>query len=230
MNGRSIGTLLPREIEASAYIAPDEGGGSGGGSSGTRVSPGLYLEYSRILDVHEPFVRGEPEIEVHIQGPNDPGNPRLGADLSCSGEQVYDHRKFFNQDGGFWEGRAMLFSAEEVTRFNSQFQDGFHVLFWEDDDTACIIKLDNDALLEFLKATSVATSTVALKIVPLTWRLAATAFLATLFTNPGEWLKTNDDFIGAAVTQANAGYYYPTNTHVIMKGTALNGRATLVYR
>jgi hypothetical protein len=55
-------------------------------------------------------------------------------------------------------------------------------------------------------------------------------FLGTFFSNPGAWLLTNDDFLGAAVDQASAGYYYPGNTHVIMDGTTLNGRATIVYR
>lgn len=231
LNGRAIGTLVPAGLKASSLIAVDPGDGGGGGSSGGPwVPPGLYLEFSRILDVHEPFTRGDPEIEVHIQGPTDQGSPHVGSDLSCAGEHAYDSRKAFDQNSGFWEGRVMLFSADEVARFNSQFNDGFHVMFWEDDDTPCVIKLDNEALIEFLKATSLATGTVALKVVPLTWRLAATLFLATLFTNPGEWLKTNDDFVGVAVARESAGYIYPTNSHVIMRGTTLNGRATLIYR
>jgi hypothetical protein len=32
------------------------------------------------------------------------------------------------------------------------------------------------------------------------------------------------------VDQAAAGYSYSGNTHVIMDGTTLNGRATIVYR
>ncbi|MEX2109106.1 MAG: hypothetical protein WD802_00685 [Gemmatimonadaceae bacterium] len=123
----------------------------------------------------------------------------------------------------------MLFSGDEVTRFNGKFSDGFHVLFWEDDDTGCVLKLDNEVLIELLKATA-AGSSVALRIVPFQWRLVAAAFLAAVFTNPGEWLRTNDDFVGAAVLQQDAGYNYPNNTHVIMKGTTLNGRATIVYR
>ena len=37
-------------------------------------------------------------------------------------------------------------------------------------------------------------------------------------------------FVGAAVPQESAGYSYPGNTHVIMEGATLNGRATIVYR
>ena len=232
MNGRAIGTLVPAGLKASSLIAIDPGAGGGGGSSGggSVVPSGLYLEFSRILDFEEPFTRGDPELEVHIQGPGDQGNPRLGEDLSCSGEHAYDARKAFDQNTAFWEGRVMLFSADEVSRFNARYSDGFHVMFWEDDDTSCVLKLDNLALLEFIKATSLATGTVALKVIPLTWRLGATLFLATMFTNPGEWLMTNDDFVGAAVAKENAGYDYPTNTHVIMQGTTLNGRVTLISR
>lgn len=233
MNGRSIGTLEPRGLEVSGLIAVDEGpggGGSGGGGGGT-IPSGLYLEFSRILDLHEPFTRGAPEIEVHIQGPTSQNNPRYGIDLSCSGADAYNYLKVFDQDNGFWEGRVMLFSAAEVADFNSRFSDGFHVLFWEDDDTSCVLKLDSESVLGFLKSTAAASSSVAIKLVPKApWYVVAGAFVAVFFESAGDWLKTNDDFVGAAVPQESAGYSYPGNTHVIMKGAELNGRATIVYR
>ncbi|HLA13505.1 MAG TPA: hypothetical protein VJZ25_00645, partial [Gemmatimonadaceae bacterium] len=225
-NGQAIGTLMPANFGASNYIAVDDGDGGGSGG-GTTVPPGLYLEFSRILDVHEPLIKGEPEIEVHIHGPTDQGDPKIGKDLSCSGAEAYESAKAFDQNGGFWEGRVMLFSSAEITRYNSLFSDGFHVLYWEDDDTSCLLKLDNDALLEFLKSAAAAFSTVAVKGLPFPGAAAVGVFLATLFSNPGEWLKTNDDFVGALVQQEYAGYSYPGNTHVIMKGTSLNGRATI---
>lgn len=229
-DGNAIGTLTRPSMQISSLIAIDDGGSGGGGGGSTYIPPGLYLEFSRILDLHEPFTRGEPEIEVHIHGPTDQGDPKVGKDLSCSGAEAYDSRKAFDQNSGFWEGRVMLFSADEVTRYNSLFSDGFHVLFWEDDDTSCLLKLDNETLLQLLKSSAAAYSAVAVKVIPFTWRAAAGVFLATLFSNPGEWLKTNDDFVGAAIHQENAGYSYPGNTHVIMKGTTLNGRATIVNR
>ena len=231
--GQAIGTLMPANFNMSSVIAIDDGSGGGGGDGGTTtIPPGLYMEFSRILDVHEPFTKGEPEIEVHIHGPTDQGDPKLGRDLSCAAATPYDPRKAFDQNGGFWEGRVMLFSADEIARYNEKFTDGFHVLFWEDDDTPCVLKLDNNTLLETIKSTARAFGTVAIKIVvpKSPWYILPGAFLAVFFENAGSWLLSNDDFVGSAVAQESAGYAYPDNTHVIMTGTVLNGRATLVYR
>jgi hypothetical protein len=232
LSGSAIGTLEPMSPKGSSLIACGETCDGGGGSiSSPSIPPGLYLEFSRILDMKEPWFRGDPEIEVHIMGPTDAANPRYGADLSCSGEHPYDFRKVFDQNTGFWQGQVMLFSAEETTAFADKFKQGFHVLFWEDDNLPCVLKLDTNSLVEVLKSTANAFSTVAIKIFPRASPLVmAGVFLGTLFSNSGAWLLTNDDFLGAAVDQASAGYAYPGNTHVIMDGTTLNGRATIVYR
>jgi hypothetical protein len=231
LGGSSIGTLERMVPKGSSFIACGETcGGGGGGSPAPSIAPGLYLEYSRILDFKEPWFRGEPEIEVHIQGPRSTSSPTYGEDLSCSGEHAYDFPKVFNQDTGFWEGRVLLFSEAETVAFMNKFDQGFHVLFWEDDNEPCLLKLDSNPLVELLKSTANATGTVALKVIPgVRWWLIGTAFIGTLFTNAAPWLLTNDDFIGVAVDQAAAGYNYPGNTHVIMDGTTLNGRATIVY-
>jgi hypothetical protein len=231
-NGSAIGTLEPMDLKGSSLIACEaECGGGGGGSGSPSIAPGLYLEFSRILDVKEPWTRGDPEIEVHIQGPTDTGSPTAGIDLSCSGEHAYQYAKVFNQDNGFWEGRVMLFSRDETNAFISKFNQGFHVLYWEDDNDPCVLKLDSNTLLGVLTSTATATSTVAIKVIPgATPLVVATVFIASFFASAGDWLLTNDDFVGVAVDQGTAGYYYPGNTHVIMDGTTLNGRATIVYR
>jgi hypothetical protein len=234
-NGNAIGTLEPMEIKGSSLIACGSecggGGGGGGGGSTPPIAPGLYLEFSRILDMKEPWFRGDPEIEVHIQGPRDGASPTSGVDLSCSGEHAYEYAKVFNQDGAFWEGRVLLFSQAEAVGFVNKFNQGFHVLFWEDDNDSCVLKLDTNSLVALLRSTFTAASTVSLKLIPeASWRVVAGAFVATFFMNAGEWLLTNDDFLGVAVDQTTTGYFYPGNTHVIMDGTNLNGRATIVYR
>ena len=230
--GNAIGTLERMVPSRSSLIECGETcGGGGGGSTAPPVPPGLYLEFSRILDMKEPWTRGDPEIEVHIQGPRDAASPTSGIDLSCSGEHAAQYQKVFNQDNGFWEGRVLLFSRDETNAFIGKFSQGFHVLFWEDDNDPCILKLDSNTLVGVLTSTATATSTVAIKVLPgATPGIIAAVFLGSFFASAGDWLLTNDDFVGAAVDQAAAGYYYPGNTHVIMDGTTLNGRATIVYR
>jgi hypothetical protein len=230
--GAAIGTLEAIKPKTSSLVACDDiCGGGDGGVTAPSIPPGLYLEFSRILDFKEPWFRGDPELEVHVHGPTDLGYPRYGADLSCSGEHVYDFRKVFDQNTAFWQGRVMLFSATETEAYTSKFTEGFHVMFWEDDNEPCTLKLDSNSLVELIKSTATALATVAIKVLPkATNPLAAGLFIAQMFSNPGAWLLTNDDFLGVAVDQASAGYAYPDNTHVIMDGLTLNGRATIVYR
>ena len=229
-SGMAVGTLEPMTLKAAAKLECGEDCAGGGGGA-PAIAPGLYLEFSRILDMKEPWFRGDPEVEVHIQGPRETGSPTSGIDLSCSGEHAYEYAKVFNQDGGFWEGRVLLFSEAETVNFTNKFQQGFHVFFWEDDNDPCVLKLDTNVLVGIVRSTFTASSTVALKVIPIaSWPVVAGAFVAAFFASAGDWLLTNDDFLGAAVDQASAGYYYPGNTHVIMDGTTLNGRATIVYR
>jgi len=237
-NGEAVGTLEAIKPKGAGLmtcletcLGDGDGGISGGGGTTAPIPPGLYLEFSRILDAKEPWIRGEPEIEVHVHGPSSTAAPRYGDDRSCSGEHAYDYKKVFNQDDGFWEGRVMLYSEAEVVAFTNQFKDGFHILFWEDDNEPCILRLASNALVSLLNSTSEALGTVAIKVLPTAnWWVVAGVFVGTLFKNAGAWLQTNDDFLGAAVDQSAAGYAYPGNTHVIMDGTTLNGRATIVYR
>jgi hypothetical protein len=230
-DGSAIGTLERIKVNSSNMMFCGDCASATSGSPAAPIAPGLYLEFSRILDMKEPWFRGDPEIEVHIQGPTSVAAPTYGEDISCAGEHALDPRKVFDQNGGFWEGRVMLFSGDETVAFTNNFQQGFHVLFWEDDNVPCTLKLDTNVLAEVLKSTATAFSTVAIKVIPgASLPVMAGVFLGTFFSSAGPWLLTNDDFLGAAVDQASAGYYYPGNTHVIMDGTTLNGRATIVYR
>ena len=230
-DGSAIGTLERVKVNSSNVMYCGDCASAESGSPEPPIPPGLYLEFSRILDMKEPWFRGDPEVEVHIQGPTSVAVPTYGEDISCSGEHALDPRKVFDQNDGFWQGRVMLFSGDETVAFTNNFKEGFHVLFWEDDNAPCTLKLDTNVLAELLKSTATAFSTVAIKVLPgASFPVMAGVFLGTFFSNAGAWLLTNDDFLGAAVDQASAGYYYPGNTHVIMDGTIFNGRATIVYR
>jgi hypothetical protein len=194
------------------------------------VAPGLYLEFSRILDFKEPWFRGDPELEVHIQGPTDLGNPRFGADLSCSGEHAYYPQKVFDQNSAFWTGKVQLFSAAEAQAYASKFHDGFNIMFWEDDNGECTVKTDINQLKASLEASGrggVALATQLLKGV--SWYITAGIFVLSAVQS-SDWLLTNDDFLGIAVWQANLDMAYENTTHVIMDGATLNGRAQIYWR
>lgn len=230
-NGEAIGTLEQASLRPSSLIVCGETCDGGGGGGSTSIPPGFYLEFSRILDAKEPWFRGDPEIEVHVHGPTSTANPRYGEDLSCSGEHAADYRKVFDQNGAFWEGRVLVFSNEEAVAYVNKFSEGFHVFFWEDDNDSCALKYDTRALLNFVQSAASAFGAVAVKLVPgAPWYVVGGLFVAQLFSNAGSWLLTDDDFLGIAIDQRQFGSPYPGNTHVIMDGTTLNGRATIVYR
>lgn len=230
-NGAAIGTLEPVNVKQGMLIACDETS-CGGGISGSPTPPpthGMYLEFSRIVDAKEPWFRGNPEIEVHIQGPIDQSDPKYGADLSCSGAHSVDFRKVFDQNGAFWTGKVLLYSQDEVSAFNARFSEGFNVMFWEDDDTSCKIKTDSDALVAFLEASARTTGAViAVKVVSAPWYITVGTFIATMFSD-ASWLLTSDDFLGAAVDQVAAAQDFPDATHIIMLGGAMNGRARIIW-
>jgi hypothetical protein len=228
-NGAAIGTLERVAPRAANLVQSCPDGCGGGSVSSPPIPPGLYLEFSRILDMKEPWIRGDPEVEVHIQGPTDLGNPRYGADLSCSGEHAYNYAKVFDQNDGFWTGRVLLFSATEAENYTAKFKDGFDIMFWEDDNAECSIKTDIGVLKATLDATGKGGVSLATQLIKGTpWYVTAGIFIGTVFSN-ADWLLTNDDFIGIAVIQGNLGYAYPDNTHVLMDGATLNGRATIVW-
>lgn len=228
-NGAAIGTLERQTARQASLVQSCTDACGGGSISSPPIPPGLYLEFSRIVDMKEPWIRGDPEIEVHIQGPTDLGNPKYGADLSCSGEHAYNYAKVFDQNDGFWSGRVLLFSAIEATNYTDKFKDGFNIMFWEDDNAECSIKTDVGILKATLDATGKGGVSLATQLIKGTpWLVTAGIFIATVFSN-ADWLLTNDDFLGIAVIQGNLGYAYPDNTHVLMDGATLNGRATIVW-
>src|SRR5439155_21003848 len=174
-DGNAIGTLERMAVKGSSLISCGEtcdGGGSG--STSPTIAPGIYLEFSRILDAKEPWFRGDPEIEVHIHGPTSAANPTYGDNLSCSGEHAPDYRKVFDQNGAFWEGRVMVFSGDEMVQYTNKFLEGFHVIFWEDDNEPCTLKLDSNVLVNLIQSTAAAFGSVAVKLLPKApWTLAA---------------------------------------------------------
>lgn len=223
-NGQAIGTLVSRRLLRPLVECGDNCGGGGGYGY---KPPGFYMTSSHISDLHEPWTKGNPEIEVHVHGPTDVNNSQYGSDLSCSGEHALPERTF-DQNDPTWNGDVLIWTEQQNTDFNALFSEGYHVLFWEDDDTACEIKTDTQVLRGALTATASLLGGVALKVaaggpVGALWVLGT--LLANEFWN-ASWLLTNDDFVGALVPGSDqSGYNYS-----IYDGTNLNGWAAIIVR
>jgi hypothetical protein len=239
--GKAIGTLVRcdevpsacasiignRDLSIRSVIECGDCGGGGGSSYSGRA--GLYMTFSRLVDMGEPWSKGDPEIEVHIHGPVSGGNPRYGEDLACAGEHASELR-IFDQDNAFWNGKVLLFDKYQVEAFNTEFFDGHHILFWEDDDGPCMLKFESDVLRSAIGATISLAGGAAVKILTKSgWAGVISAFTGVAY-NAINWLSSNDDYLGAAVPSSSTGHNWSDANYTILKGGEVNGRANIVWQ
>lgn len=211
--GNTIGTLCE------TCVIDDGGDGGGGGS--TSKPGGLYMTYSYVKDDGEAWAKGSAEIEVHIHGPNS-GDATYGADLSCAGEKVTESYRNFNQDSNTWSGEVLLFTQKQIEDYNAAYgSQGFNVMMWEDDDTACTIKTDKD-MTEVLKGIAAAVGAAAVLIEKpnstSSWVKAAGLFIGAAYAS-ASWLLSNDDFLGDAPQVSTDA----TQTDLWVNGSTKNG-------
>ncbi|MGH7663783.1 MAG: Ig-like domain-containing protein [Gemmatimonadaceae bacterium] len=229
-NDRVIGTML---------IA-DPGDDGGGNSPTSSTDDALYLTYADVRDLHEPWLRGDPELETHVHGPTSEENPRWGMDLACAGEGAYDPRRYYNQDGRYFSrrigsGAPLLFDRREIQTYHARFPGaGYHLLMWEDDNASCEIKTDLDLagiLSDAASAAAAAAAVSARKGGKERVIAAAIAFAVHLIKNSIALLKGNDDFVGAIIEAAESNYASQAAglgvTHVIMNGGTFSGWASI---
>jgi hypothetical protein len=164
---------------------------------------------------------------VHIHGPSESSAVTDGIDLSCSGEHAKDPYKRFDQNNHFWSGDVLLFTKAELDAYRERASDGYNVLVWEDDDTACTIKNDKDNIKGAIQTTSDVYKVASVRDDGLLLQIGR--FIAALYKN-ASWLLSNDDWLGDAVDQGMVGRSDADATHAVMKGTSINGRIKLVLR
>jgi hypothetical protein len=232
--GRSIGTLrqcgedgvqcAPSRLVSKKPSAIVECGDSCGGGGGGYVTPGYYMTFSRVVDAKEYWWKGEPEIEVHVHGPQSAGNSQYGADLACSGEHALSER-YFDQNTGFWNGSVLIVTKAQDAEI-TQISDGYHIIFWEDDSTPCQLKTNVNSAANTVAAVAAAIGTAALKAAKWGgWPLVGAAFLASVFPS-NDWLFGNDDIIGDLVVSSSG--WADGSNYTIMDGPTINGRVKLV--
>ncbi|MEO6331579.1 MAG: hypothetical protein ABIV11_04595 [Gemmatimonadaceae bacterium] len=201
---------------------------------------GLYSTFIRVLDTGEPSWRGDPEIELHMLGRTS-GTSQNPIDYQCSGEHagnanragpgIRSYEYVFDQNNHFWEGSVKLLSAVQLDELQSTQPDGFNISVWEDDDTACLIK-ERDVLGELIKAAGV----VGAGVVAAIGKKDPTVVIGAVLGAGGllyDLLKGDDDYLGVLVDKNStrwASEWPASNTHAIIKGSDLNGRATVQLR
>ena len=230
-NGLAIGTLVRRNVGVRHLEECGDGCQGGGGSYGYQP-PGAYMTFSRLFDLHEPWTKGNPEIEVHVHGPPSGGNSNYGADLSCSGEHALGERSF-DQNGSWWNGDVLIWTGAQETTFATEFPNGYHILFWEDDDTPCVIKTDAPVVRQTIAAIAGAGIGIAFKFIT-TGPVAAGFALGTWLAGDvlsAEWVTTNDDFVGTLAFPA-PGDIFPYNdaNYWIRDSNGVTGRANFIFR
>lgn len=218
-----IGTLCQE------CIIEDPGYSTGGGG-GTSEPAGLYMTFSYLRDLGENWIKGDPEIEVHVHGPKPSSSDLTKADdLSCAGDRRSFPRRF-NQDGNSWNGSVLLFTQTEIEQYNAVNSQGFNVLFWEDDDTECAVRTDKSLTNELLAGAVgmvYGGALVVTNCTPITCTFGGGFFIGGVY-HMASFLQTNDDYLGAGMFTAGSPYSYADANIVIKNGSSVNGRAMLV--
>jgi hypothetical protein len=101
-------------------MAPDPYEGGGGTPNGVPSTwpTGLYMTYSDLFNDGENWIKGSPEIEVHVVGPGPNDSPDYARSITCASQSGAGYR-WFDQNRRQWSGAVQLLNARdfEVNRF-----------------------------------------------------------------------------------------------------------------
>ena len=127
------------------------GGPSGGG---TPPPAGLYLTSSHLVETFESWIKGAPEIEVHLLG--QAGSSDSLTSYSCAAATASGYYRF-DQNSLDWSGSALLISQAQLNSYKSGHPNqNLRVFLVEDDDTSCRIKTDPARFSNLVKAVEAA--------------------------------------------------------------------------
>lgn len=237
-NGTTIGTF--------ALVDPCTDPTAPGCEGGTTPPPGVtpdavYLTESHLVDAHEPWDKGMPELELHVHGPINKDYPLYGEDLTCVGGDATGD-KFWDQNPNDWSatignGAPLLMSRYNIDQFQSRFpHEAVHYIMWEDDYQACKTVTDRDMKAVLLQAASAAAGAGILvnktgSGVTVSLAAAAVAFTVDIIKNGASLIYGNDDLVGALIDIRGTPYEasHPGQSHVVMDGGSYNGTARLEF-
>jgi hypothetical protein len=223
--------LVPAETDFDRVAGPRlQGGPSGGGST---PPPGLYMTNSHLVETFESWVKGAPEIEVHVLG--QAGGTDSLTSYSCAGGTAAGYY-YFDQNTLDWSGNVLLINQTQINNYKSTHPNqNFRIFLVEDDDTSCQIKTDPARFSNLVKTVEAAypmltggrdsTGSSLQRI----WKRANA--IQRILKALASVIKTNDELVGNAVESTVVGESY-ANGNWVIKGdkNQTNGWIKLVMK
>jgi hypothetical protein len=209
-----------------------------GGDGGTEEVSGLVMSYASFVEDFEGWLKGAPEFEIHIMGPNSATDTTMARTFQCIGERA-DFGYRWNMDNLQWSGTVRLFTDGQLAAFERDYPGrAFLIMALEDDDGPCVIKADRDLAGALLRGTREAYNHYngakdKRVFTPdgLQRLLQAGKSGIALLSAVASLIKTNDELIGIAVADSVSGRYNPKgNWSVQNKDLKTNGWLKLEVR
>jgi hypothetical protein len=132
------------DCETYPELCAGEGGGGGGGGGSTPPTSLLYAKNFHLDDLHEPWNRGDPELEIHVTGLK--ADSTVGT-ISCSSKDgnlvwaPFDMRKAWNMDGHYYSDSVLVATPSDLVAGGDSSKT---IELWEDDNEACTTHDNSD--------------------------------------------------------------------------------------
>jgi hypothetical protein len=222
--------LVPAETDFDR--AERSAGFLGEGGGGSTPPAGLYMTSSHLVETFESWVKGSPEIEVHMLG--QAGASDSLTSYSCAAEPAAGYYRF-DQNSVNWSGSVLLMSQTQLNNYKKAHPNqNLRVFLVEDDDSSCQIKVDPARFANLVKAVEAAYPL-------LTGGRDSTSGIMRIFRKANaiqrlikalaSVIKTDDELIGNALESAVVGESYPNANWVVKgDGNRTNGWVKLVMK
>jgi hypothetical protein len=243
--------LVPRESDipdpdvARAQCGPESCGNPGGGG-GSTTYPGIYMTYASLDDLHEPWTRGAPELEVYLVGPANANLTSYVPKPHSAGEYA-SFPSYFNQDTPTWTAPAgsrgvRVAATGDITALQGLYPPGtpggdqvFALIIYEDDNQANVIIEKHPDYSAAVIGASLIVPRLQISLDDGNTALAdglATAGLMILANEVTNLTQLDDDLVGIVVDAqdwtAASGTVIP-RSHVVMLNYSKVGEVSLQY-
>ena len=229
---REDGASLDEFCFTSCGEEPSSGGTGSTGGGANLISPGLYMTYAKFNDTFEGWLKGDPEFEVHILGQD--GSSTAMKSYQCAGALAgvpYE----YDQNDKEWSGQVMLFSQSQFDAFKASHPgQSVRVFVVEDDDAACVIKMDSTRVTNLFKTLKTLYGDLTGGKDDKLWTIKTftkAASMLSFLKSVWSAITTQDDLVGNAIEDSVAREYFP-GANWIVKGenNVTNGALRLEMR